>query len=69
MEAVRQVGMVVEGINAIPAAVELAQRYRVEMPIVAAVDAVVHHGAEPRGAVAAVMDERKKTGRPERLAL
>ena len=36
-EAVKQVGMVVEGINALPAAMRLAGEYGVEMPIVAAV--------------------------------
>ena len=40
-EAVRQVGMVVEGINALPAAMRLQQRYGVEMPIVTAVNAIV----------------------------
>lgn len=40
-EAVRQVGMVVEGINALPAAMRLQERYGVEMPIVSAVNAIV----------------------------
>ena len=50
-EAVRQVGMVVEGINAIPAALELQQKYGIEMPLVDAVDAVVNHGADPKKTV------------------
>ena len=54
-EAVKQVGMVVEGINALPAAMLLAEKYRVEMPIVAAVNAVVNEGADPRDAVAKLM--------------
>ncbi len=40
-EAIREVGMVVEGVNALPAAMQLAERYGVEMPIVAGVNAVV----------------------------
>ena len=40
-EATRQVGMVVEGINALPAAMELQVRYGVEMPIVSVVNAIV----------------------------
>ncbi len=60
-EAVKQVGMVVEGINAIPAAMRLAERYDVEMPIVAAVDAVVNHGADPKKTVQALMNRDKKT--------
>ena len=54
-EAVRQVGMVVEGINALPAAMRLAKEYRVEMPIATAVNAVVNEGADPREAVARLM--------------
>lgn len=44
VDAIREVGMVVEGVNALPAAMQLARRYGVEMPIVAAVDAVVNGG-------------------------
>ena len=40
-EAIREVGMVVEGIHALPAAMQLAERYQVDMPIVAGVNAVV----------------------------
>ena len=54
-EAIRQVGMVVEGINALPAAMRLAKEYQVEMPIAAAVNAVVNRGADPREAVAKLM--------------
>ena len=42
--AVKEVGMVVEGMNALPAALELAERYRVEMPIVQTVNAIVNKG-------------------------
>lgn len=50
-EAVRQVGMVVEGINALPAATALARKYEVEVPIISAVDAVVNHGLSAHEAV------------------
>ena len=59
-EAVKQIGMVVEGIHALPAAMTLADRYAVEMPIVAAVNAVVHEGADPAKAVAMLMQREKK---------
>lgn len=59
-EAIRQVGMVVEGVNAIPAAMTLKQIYGVEMPIVDAVDAVVHHGASPRDVVFGLMTRDAK---------
>ena len=44
-DAVKQVGMVVEGINALPAAIKLAAQYEVEMPIINAVDQVINHNA------------------------
>ena len=50
-EAIAQVGMVVEGINAIPAALELQAKYGVEMPLVNAIDAVVNHNADPKQTV------------------
>ena len=50
-DAVKQVGMVVEGINAIPAALELQEKYGVEMPLVNAIDAVVNHSADPKQTV------------------
>lgn len=63
-EAVRQVGMVVEGIHAIPAALTLAQRYGVEMPIVTAVDAIVNKGADPEQTVQELMNRGRKSERP-----
>ncbi|MCT3468988.1 glycerol-3-phosphate dehydrogenase, partial [Lactobacillus delbrueckii subsp. bulgaricus] len=50
-----------EGINAIPAALELADKYDVEMPIVFAVDAVVNRGADARETVDALMLREKKS--------
>lgn len=63
MEAVERVGMVVEGINAVPAAMELSGRYGVEMPIVQAVDAVLNHGAAPGDAVKQLMGRVKRQER------
>lgn len=60
-EAVKEVGMVVEGINALPAAMELKERYHVEMPIVEAINAVINEGANPADTVAALMNRDKKT--------
>ena len=54
-EAVKQVGMVVEGINAIPAALQLQKKYGIEMPLVDAIDAVVNGGADPRETVRDLM--------------
>ncbi len=63
-EAVKQVGMVVEGINALPAAMRLAEMYHVEMPIVEAVHAVVSQGAAPKDVVAMLMGRDKKPELP-----
>ena len=60
-DAIKQVGMVVEGINALPAAMRLAREYQVEMPIVAAVNSVVNEGADPREAVAKLMRRGQTT--------
>ena len=51
----KEVGMVVEGMNALPAAIELSDRYQVEMPIVRAVNAVVNQGMSPAEAVNSLM--------------
>ncbi|MGX8705724.1 MAG: NAD(P)H-dependent glycerol-3-phosphate dehydrogenase [bacterium] len=60
-EAIRQVGMVVEGINALDAAMTLSEQYGVEMPIVHAVDRVVHHAADPASEVRRLMNRDPKT--------
>jgi len=60
-DAIKQVGMVVEGVNAIPAAIALAEKYNVEMPIVQAVDNIINHGASPSDAVQELMGRDKKT--------
>ncbi len=46
-KAIEKVGMVVEGINCLPAAMELSERYNVDMPIISAVDRVVNKGETP----------------------
>lgn len=58
-EAIREVGMVVEGINALPAAMQLAERYQVEMPIVAGVNAVVTGKITPAELGVALMTRDK----------
>lgn len=59
-EAVRQVGMVVEGINALPAAMRLQERYGVEMPIVSAVNAIVTGKVSAAVAVDKLMAREQK---------
>ena len=50
-EAKTEVGQVVEGINALPAACRLAKQYKVEMPIVQAVEAILDGKLEARSAL------------------
>lgn len=59
-EAMKQIGMVVEGVNALPAAIQLATFYQVDMPIVAAVNAIVNEGANPEAVVKMLMCREKK---------
>lgn len=60
-DAVKQVGMVVEGINAIPAAIQLSQKYDVEIPLISAVDAVINHGIKPHEVVKQLMGRDYKS--------
>ena len=54
------VGMVVEGINAIPPVLKLSERYNVELPICRAVDAIVNGGRDARETVKELMLRDKK---------
>ena len=63
--AVKKVGMVVEGMNALPAALELAERYRVEMPIVQTVNAIVNKGMSAAEAVKSLMERGLKNELPQ----
>ncbi|MBQ1423651.1 MAG: NAD(P)-dependent glycerol-3-phosphate dehydrogenase [Lachnospiraceae bacterium] len=62
-EAVKRVGMVVEGIYAIPAALKMAEQFDIELPIIFAVDAIVNHGADPKQTVRDLMLRDRKDER------
>ena len=64
-QAVKEVGMVVEGMNALPAALELAERYQVEMPIVQTVNAIVNKGMSAAEAVKSLMERGLKNELPQ----
>lgn len=59
--AVKQIGMVVEGINAIPATLQLAEQHNVEMPIVKMVSQIVNDGFDPRKAAVDLMSRKEKS--------
>lgn len=54
-EAKNEVGQVVEGINALPAACRLAKKYKVDMPIVQSVDAILGGRLAASNALASLM--------------
>lgn len=54
-QAKAEVGQVVEGMNALPAAVRLAKEYKVDMPIVNCVAAILDGKLSAKNAVAALM--------------
>ena len=68
-EAVKEVGMVVEGINALPAAVQLAETYKVDMPIVMTVNKIVNEGLNPKDAVNALLQRDLKSEIPAANAI
>ncbi len=59
-EAIKLVGMVVEGVNAVPAAMKLSKKYGVELPIVFAVNDIINGKLDPKDAVKKLMTRDKK---------
>ena len=59
-QAKKEVGMVVEGINALPAAMQLARTYQTELPLCEAVNSIVEDGAVPAEVVRNLMARPKK---------
>lgn len=58
--AIEEVGMVVEGMNALPAAMGLSEKYGVELPIISAVNDIVNNKANPADVVEALMTREYK---------
>lgn len=59
-EAIRRIGMVVEGVNALPAAVKLCRKYQMDMPLIEAVRQVVEEHASPDEIVRDLMSRKLK---------
>ena len=64
-EAVAQIGAVVEGLNALPAVLELSHHCGVEMPICEMVDMVVSGKIKPEDATGLLMGRELKSEGPE----
>ena len=59
-ESVREIGMVVEGMNALPAAVALCRKFGMDMPLINAVRAIVQDNARPSDVVTELMNRSLK---------
>lgn len=59
-EAIRKVGMVVEGVNALPAAIRLCKCYGMDMPLINAVQDIIINGNSPREIVQKLMGRALK---------
>lgn len=59
-EAVEQIGMVVEGINALPATLQLARKYKVSMPITEAVNEIINNGKDAQDMLTDLMNRDKR---------
>ena len=59
-DAVKEVGMVVEGLNALPSMLELAGKYSIEVPITEMLDSIVNKGVSPREAAYNLMSRNSK---------
>ena len=60
-EAIKKVGMVVEGIASLNAAVNLCCKYKIDMPIVLAVNEIVNNKKPPREVAAKLLLRGKKS--------
>ncbi len=60
-EAKEEIGMVVEGLNALPAASKLADKYGVDMPITMMLNKIVNEGFEPKVAVKNLFERELKS--------
>lgn len=59
-EARNQIGMVIEGVDNIEVAYELAKKHNIEMPIVNAVYDMLYHSLSPKEGVTMLMTRDKK---------
>lgn len=59
-EIVASMRMVAEGVKTTNAAVELARRHEIEMPIAAQMYRLLHHGVSPRDAIRSLMERSLK---------
>ncbi len=66
-DAAKAVGMVVEGINAIPATLQLAEKYKVSMPITEGVNGIINQGVNAKELLSTMMNRDKRSEIGNRL--
>lgn len=59
-DAIKKIGMVVEGVNFLPTAMELKEKYNVEIPITSGVYDIVYNGKSSKDIVIDLMTRNKK---------
>ncbi|MBR0039420.1 MAG: NAD(P)-dependent glycerol-3-phosphate dehydrogenase [Lachnospiraceae bacterium] len=59
-DAIKRIGMVVEGVNFLPTAMELKKKYNVEIPITSGVYDIVYNGKSSKDIVIDLMTRNKK---------
>ena len=59
-DAVKEIGMVVEGMNALPAAIALCRKFGMDMPLINAVRKVIQEGEQPANVVRDLMNRSLK---------
>lgn len=60
-EALKEIGMVVEGLNTLPAAIKLKEKYNVDMPIVSGIDMIINKGLDPKDVVDSLFNRKLKS--------
>lgn len=60
-EALKEIGMVVEGVNFIPKAIQIRDKYNLELPITSGVADIVINGAKPKDILKLLMTRKKKS--------
>ena len=59
-EIVTTMTMVAEGVETVPAAIDLARKFRVNMPITEQMDSILRHGRSPKEAIRELMERALK---------
>lgn len=54
-EAVKEINMVVEGINVLPSAIEMSKKYNINLPIISSVNEIIANGKEPKDVQASLL--------------